>query len=105
MLSFDNILESNIKTGVFQFKTISIIGLIEFCDGVEYTFMSIMMTILKSEWNLTQAEVASLGSSFLMGVVGGNFICAYITDAIGRKTSFTIFVGFSVLLVYYTSLV
>lgn len=53
MLSFDNILESNIKTGVFQYKTISIIGLIEFCDGIEYTFMSIMMTILKSEWNLT----------------------------------------------------
>ena len=61
--------------------------------------MSIMMTILESEWNLTQAGVASLGSSFLMGVVGGNFICAYITNAIGRKTSFTIFVGFSVLLV------
>lgn len=33
----------------------------------------------------------------------GNCICAYITDKIGRKTSFSIFAGLSVILVYYTS--
>lgn len=44
-----------------------------------------------------------MGSSFLGGVVIGNCICAFITDTIGRKTSFSIFSGLSVCLVYLTS--
>jgi len=36
-------------------------------------------------------------------VVGGNIICAFITDSIGRKTTFTTFSCLSVFLVYYMS--
>ncbi|CAD8146111.1 unnamed protein product [Paramecium octaurelia] len=103
MISFDQILEEKIGSGIYQLRTVSIIGLIEFCDGVEYVFMSILMAILQKEWQLSQTQVATLGSSFLGGVVIGNCICAYITDKIGRKTSFSIFAGLSVILVYYTS--
>lgn len=52
MISFDRILETKIGTGLYQFKTLCIIGLVEFCDGIEYTFMSILIAILKNEWNL-----------------------------------------------------
>lgn len=50
-----------------------------------------------------KGELATLGSSYLAGVVGGNIICAFITDSIGRKATFTTFSGLSVFLVYYMS--
>ena len=53
MISFDQILEKRIGTGFYQWKTLSIVGLVEFCDGIEYTFMSILIAILKKEWDLT----------------------------------------------------
>jgi hypothetical protein len=53
MISFDQILEENIKTGLFQGRTLSIIGMLEFCDGLEFLFMSILMSILKVEWDLS----------------------------------------------------
>lgn len=46
MISFDQILETKIGTGLYQGKTLFIIGLVEFCDGIEYTFMSILIAIL-----------------------------------------------------------
>ncbi|CAD8110412.1 unnamed protein product [Paramecium sonneborni] len=103
MISFDEILEKNIKTGKYQIRTLSIIGLQEFCAGLEYLFMSILMAILKEEWNLSQNQVALLSSIFLFGVVLGNFFCAFVADLIGRQITFIIFSGLSVILIFYTS--
>ncbi|CAD8183877.1 unnamed protein product [Paramecium octaurelia] len=103
MISFDEILEKNIKTGWYQARTLSIIGLQEFCAGLEYLFMSILMTILKEEWNLSQNQVALLSSIFLFGIVLGNFLCAFLADIIGRQITFIIFSGLSVILIFYTS--
>ncbi|CAD8178494.1 unnamed protein product [Paramecium pentaurelia] len=88
MISFDQILEKKIGTGFYQFKTMSIVGLVEFCNGILFTFMSIMMSILKSEWSLTSSQIANIGSSYLLGIVLGNILCAFLVDKIGRKTTF-----------------
>jgi len=58
------------------------------------------MTILKQEWALSVAEVASLGAFYQFGMVIGSILCAYTTDAIGRKRTFIIFCGLSSLCVY-----
>ncbi|CAD8074836.1 unnamed protein product [Paramecium sonneborni] len=104
MISFDDLLEHKIKTGIHQFKTLGIIGLVEFCDGIEYAYMSILIAIVQKEWDLNKQQTASLGSIFLLGIVMGNCLCAFIADLIGRKTTFTIFTGLSVFLIYYTSI-
>jgi MFS family permease len=65
--------------------------------------MSIVIAILKKEWNLTSQQIASLGSIFLFGILIGNFLCAFLTDQIGRKTTFTLSIGLAVVLVYYIS--
>lgn len=44
-----------------------------------------------------------LGSSFLTGIVLGNFLCAFLSDKIGRKLTFIIFTGITVILIFYTS--
>ncbi|CAK77301.1 unnamed protein product (macronuclear) [Paramecium tetraurelia] len=101
MISFDDLLEQKIQTGTHQFKTLGIIGLVEFCDGIEYAYMSILIAIVQKEWDLNKQQTASLGSIFLLGIVIGNCLCAFIADLIGRKTTFTIFTGLSVVLILH----
>lgn len=65
--------------------------------------MTILMSILKTEWNLNQSQVATLGSCYIAGNVLGCYLCAYFADVLGRKPTFTFFIGLSVLLVYTIS--
>ncbi|CAD8110414.1 unnamed protein product [Paramecium sonneborni] len=103
MISFDQILEKKIGTGFYQWKIISIVGLVEFCNGILFTFMSIMMAILKSEWNLDSSQIANIGSSYLLGIALGNLLCAFIVDKIGRKTTFAFSSAMSAFLSFYVS--
>jgi MFS family permease len=103
MVSFDDVLEKRIGTGFYQIRTILIIGLVEICDAIEYQFMSILMSILKKEWNLSKDQISALSSSFLLGILLGNILFAFIADYIGRKVTFTFFSALSVFLIYYTS--
>jgi len=77
-----------------------VLGLIDICIGIGYIFMSILITILKKEWSLSVAEVASLGAVYQLGMVIGSILCAYVTDVIGRKQTFVIFCGLSSFCVY-----
>lgn len=103
MISFDKILESHIRTGVYQFKSITVIGLLEFCDGIEYTFMSILIAILRNDWDLSTFQISTLSSIYFVGGVIGNFLCALIADIIGRRRCFIIFNAISVILVIWVS--
>lgn len=38
--------------GSFQKKSLAVVSLIDFSDGVEKTIMGILLTILAHEWNL-----------------------------------------------------
>jgi len=50
---FDQILETKIRMGRFQYETVAIVGLIDFLDGFEYLFLSILISILRNEWDLS----------------------------------------------------
>ena len=52
MKTFDNILDEKIGTGAYQYKIFGVVSLLDFCDGIEYAFMSILLSILKTEWGL-----------------------------------------------------
>ena len=44
-----------------------------------------MIQILRKEFNLIFPYDTNLSSSYISGVVFGNFICAYIANSIDRK--------------------
>lgn len=103
MKSFDDILNNRLKMGNYQFKIISVIGLIEFIDGIEYIYLSILLSILKNEWDLNQSTLSMLGSSYFLGIVIGNIICALIADAIGRRRTIIISCLFQISIIFLTS--
>lgn len=57
MITFDSLLESKIKVGRFQYITLSIVSLIDFADGIEKTVVGTLLSILKSEWQLSSLQV------------------------------------------------
>lgn len=71
--------------GSFQKKSLLVVSLIDFSDGVEKTIIGIMLTILSHEWRLEQSEVSDLASIYFVGIVGGTMFCAFNTDTIGRQ--------------------
>lgn len=46
-----------------------------------------------------------MGAIYFLGIVIGNYFCAFVTDTIGRKLTLSIFSGIAVILVVYTSFV
>lgn len=105
MLSFDKVLDNRIKTGFYQNSTIIVLGLVEFHNGLEYVFITFLMTLLQAEWDLTQVQLSTIGSAFFFGIVLGNLLCAKISDLLGRNLTFRIFCGLSVLTILISSLV
>ncbi|CAD8183875.1 unnamed protein product [Paramecium octaurelia] len=62
-----------------------------------------MMAILKSEWNLTSSQTSNIGSSYLLGIVLGNILSAFLVDKIGRKTTFAFSTAISTFLCFKIS--
>lgn len=52
MATFDSLLEGTLKMGYFQKRTLAVISMIDFSDGIEKTIVGLLLTILKTEWNL-----------------------------------------------------
>lgn len=46
MVTFDDILVDTIKMGTFQRKSLAVVSMIDFSDGIEKTIIGIMLTIL-----------------------------------------------------------
>lgn len=51
-LTFDDYLEKRLFMGTYQTTQIMVALLINFLDGIEWAFLSIVISIIAKEWNL-----------------------------------------------------
>lgn len=54
MNEFDKILEKQIGFGTYQLKTMLMLGMIDLYDGMELGLMSLILPVLKKEFNLNE---------------------------------------------------
>lgn len=83
--SFDFLLTNRIGYGIYQTRTFAIISLIDFLDGAELMFLSLLNTILYKEWNLSLNELIIIGTVFNFGLFIGAIICSIYADKLGRR--------------------
>ena len=86
-ISFDEILEHKICTGKYQWLTLLILCLVDFNDGVELLSMSLVLPIIKQQWNISNFWTQVLSSIFYFGMMIGAIITGKIADRNGRKNT------------------
>lgn len=84
-MTFDKILSERIQLGAFQIRTFMIVSFIDFLDGAEVMYVTLLNTILYKEWGLSIFDLILLGGVFNFGLFIGSLICAIYADRIGRR--------------------
>lgn len=85
LLSFDDILESKLGTGRYQWLTLLILCMVDLNDGVELLSMSLVLPILKSEWMISDFWIQVLSSVFYLGMMVGAMLTGKLADKQGRR--------------------
>lgn len=85
MLTFDDILSNRIGFGKFQYTSFAILGFIDFLDGSEGMYVTLLNAILFKEWSLTIFQLILLGAIFNTGLFVGAILCSLTADYFGRK--------------------
>jgi len=89
-LNFDEILENRIGFGKYQFLTVLILCLVDFNDGIELLSMSLIIPILKREWQIEKLCIEIISSVFYFGMLIGAVITGKISDRYGRRITILI---------------
>jgi putative MFS transporter len=87
-------LESIINYASFGWTQYKLVGLsfcVNFAEAMSLSLLPILFPILKKQWDLTNAELAFLGSSTAAGMLLGCLLLGKSSDYIGRRRA--IFVG------------
>lgn len=89
-LNFDEILEKRIGCGKYQYLTVFFLCLVDFNDGIELLSMSLILPILKREWELESFWLEVISSVFYLGMLIGALITGKVSDKYGRRLTILI---------------
>jgi MFS family permease len=84
LISFDHLL-NKVGVGLYQVKALFILGLLIINDGAEVVVLSLLLNVLKVEWELTNAEIGLIGSFGFLGFLIGSILSGRISDKHGRR--------------------
>ena len=83
-ITVDDIL-SKIGFGWYQVKAYIILGFILMNDGAESLVLSIIQSILKTQWTLSRDQISWIGTAVFGSFLVGSLISGKITDHYGRQ--------------------
>ena len=69
----------------FHLKIMFVSGMGFFTDAYDLFIIGVVLTLLKTEWNLSTFEVALVGSTALIAAAIGSLVFGRIADLLGRK--------------------
>lgn len=85
ILTFDEVLERRLSAGRYQWLAMLFLCFVDLNDGVELLAMSLILPIVKREWQLSSFEVELLSSIFYLGGMLGSQIAGSLADRYGRR--------------------
>lgn len=92
--SYEQLTEAKIKFGIYQKRIMIILSLIVIADGIELTALSIILPILKVEFQISETLQSSLGFILFFGMFVGSLAAGLFIDKIGRRKAL-LFLSFS----------
>eukprot|EP01036_Dinobryon_divergens_P026166 gene26166-34783_t len=88
-LSLDEALSMN-KVSTFQYRILLMCGLAFMADSLEVNLLSFLSTCAGAEWNLTNAQNASITASVFAGVLLGTIFWGEFSARHGRRLTFLV---------------
>lgn len=85
--SLDSCLD-DLKVSWFQYRLLILCGLMFMADAMEVSLLSFLSICAGETFNLTNAEIASIGSAVFAGQLLGSAVWGPIADRYGRRVSF-----------------
>lgn len=86
-MTFDEAIE-HVGFGKFQKKLMVLCGLGWAADSMEVLLISFVLPAIKVEWGLTTSQMALLGTTIFLGMLGGALVWGRLSDLLGRKIGF-----------------
>ncbi len=84
-ISFEKIVEEKLPMGRYQYLLFILLALIFITDGIEMANLSLILPILKKEWDIRESLQGLLGSVLFFGLFLGSLLAGFSVDKIGRK--------------------
>ncbi len=80
------IYQTKVGFGLYQKISLFFLCLVDFNDGIEVSAMSLVLPIIKAEWDLTSLDTQYLTSVFYLGMFAGALISGFASDKYGRRS-------------------
>ena len=87
--TFEELVESRIGFGSYQKKLIFLMSFIIMSDGIEVASLSLILPLLRAEWNISENLQGLMGSILFVGFLIGSLLSSFFSDLIGRKRCLT----------------
>jgi putative MFS transporter len=85
--TFEELTESRLGFGRFQYRILCLLGIIFIADGIELSVMSLILPLLKNQWEIDENLQGLLGSVMFLGLMLGSVCSGLWTDKLGRKAT------------------
>jgi len=86
-VDLNEVLDS-IPVGVFHYRLLLICGLSFMADAMEVSLLSFLSPCVSADWNLSDAETASITSVVFAGILVGSVFWGPLADTRGRRRAF-----------------
>lgn len=86
-ITLDDALEMN-KVGFYQYRLLLLCGFAFMADALEVNLLSFLSVCAGKEWDLSDAEEASITGIVFAGIVCGSGFWGILSDKYGRKIAF-----------------
>ena len=83
----DDLLEKY-PVGLYQQRLLLICGLAFMCDSLEVNLLSFISICAADDWNLSDAQEASITGIVFAGVILGGGFWGWLATAVGRRIAF-----------------
>lgn len=85
--SYEDIVDQRLGLGRYQIIVVILLAIVFTADGIEVSALSLILPILKNEWNISQGLQGLLGTILFLGLFCGSLFAGFFIDKFGRKKS------------------
>ena len=85
--SFEQLVEGRLHYGIYEKTVIFMLGFIFMADGIEISALSLILPLLREEWDISENLQGLMGSMLFLGLFLGSLFAGIFTDRLGRRTA------------------